>query len=342
MNSEFANVRSAVGGRRRNIRLPLFQAIPAGRKLEARVGRPLERQALASREPAAPAAARIGGPRHPCRRNHRAERRNQASFWRSWSRLGRRRRTVLIQGESGTGKEVVAGIHGLRPAGRPAREGQLRRHPRDAARERALRPRARRVHRRRRAAKGVFEAADGGTLLLDEIGELARACRRSSCACSRTASSRASAAGAARSTCAWSRRPNATSTKCVRGRVPRGPLLPPERDPLRMPPLRERREDIRCSAQHFLRGATQAEGPEARRGFSGERCGARRPRLAGQRPRAAAPVERAVVLCPRPIHRGGRSAPTPCAPPGHRSPGRRGAAVITCPRHAARGRSSAA
>ena len=82
---------------------------------------------------------------------------------------------VLITGESGTGKELVArALHervGARE--RAVRRGQLRRDPRDAARERAVRPRARRVHRRRPAPQaGRFEEADGGTLFLDEIGEL--------------------------------------------------------------------------------------------------------------------------------------------------------------------------
>ena len=59
--------------------------------------------------------------------------------------------TVLIQGESGTGKEIVANaVHAHEPApARPVREGQLRRPDGDAARERALRTRQGRLHRRR-------------------------------------------------------------------------------------------------------------------------------------------------------------------------------------------------
>ena len=60
--------------------------------------------------------------------------------------------SVLITGESGTGKELVAQtIHQLSPrATFPFVAHQLRRDSRDAARERDLRPREGRVHRRRR------------------------------------------------------------------------------------------------------------------------------------------------------------------------------------------------
>ena len=68
--------------------------------------------------------------------------------------------SVLITGESGTGKELVAQtIHQLSPrAGVPVRRDQLRGDSRDAARERDLRPRKRRVHRRRRSAAGLLRA----------------------------------------------------------------------------------------------------------------------------------------------------------------------------------------
>ena len=60
------------------------------------------------------------------------------------------------------------------PAPRPAAgEGELLGDLRRPGRERALRPRARRLHRRAsRARTGRFEVANGGTIFLDEVGEL--------------------------------------------------------------------------------------------------------------------------------------------------------------------------
>ena len=63
--------------------------------------------------------------------------------------------SVLITGESGTGKELVAQTDSsAQPArGVSVRGHQLRGHSRDAARERDLRPREGRVHRRGRSAR---------------------------------------------------------------------------------------------------------------------------------------------------------------------------------------------
>ena len=89
--------------------------------------------------------------------------------------------------------------------------------PDDAHRERVLRPRARRLHRRHRQARRPLRAG-GRRHHLPRRGRraAARAAGRSSCACCRRASSSRSAArGRARSTCASSRRPTATSRRAV-------------------------------------------------------------------------------------------------------------------------------
>ena len=91
------------------------------------------------------------------------------------ARVADSRSTVLITGESGTGKERIArAVHDrFRPQGQAVPRRQLRRDPRGARRERAVRPREGRVHRRhRRASSGIFREAEGGTVLLDEVGEL--------------------------------------------------------------------------------------------------------------------------------------------------------------------------
>ena len=82
--------------------------------------------------------------------------------------------SVLILGESGTGKELLArAVHAQSDAqGGALRGDQLRGDSRAAARERAVRLREGRVHRRRQADAGKIEMADGGTLFLDEIGDM--------------------------------------------------------------------------------------------------------------------------------------------------------------------------
>ncbi len=89
------------------------------------------------------------------RRDARQER-GDAAVFRTIEKVAEYKTTVLVTGESGTGKELVARAIHARPARRQVvRRGQLRRDPGGAARERALRARARRVHRRDQRQAGA-------------------------------------------------------------------------------------------------------------------------------------------------------------------------------------------
>ena len=134
--------------------------------------------------------------------------------------------------------------------------------PRDAARERALRPREGRLHRRDGSdAPGASSWPTAARCSSTRSASCRSRCRRSCCACCRSASSSASAASATlhvdvRVVAATNR----DLESAVReANVPRGPLLPAQRrSRSRVPPLRERREDIPLLARHFLRRRSRA------------------------------------------------------------------------------------
>ena len=112
----------------------------------------------------------------------------------------------------------------------PAR--QLRRHPGDAAREPALRPRARRVHRRRHGAGGALRPREGRhDLPRRDRRPAARASSRSCCAPSRR--KEILPVGSTQPVTVDVRIITATNRDLGQmveaGHVPRGPLLPPER-----------------------------------------------------------------------------------------------------------------
>ena len=156
---------------------------------------------------------------------------------------------MLVEGETGTGKELVArAVHDASPRRRGPfvavdcgalpeglLESELFGHVRGAFTGAA------------NARTGMLVRADGGTLFLDELGrDLADACRRACCACSRSAScARSAATPSARSTCASI----AASRDDLDAEVAAGRFRPDLLYRLAvvrvaLPPLRTRREDI--------------------------------------------------------------------------------------------------
>jgi len=139
-----------------------------------------------------------------------------------------------------------------------ARQGQvprrqLRRDPRAPARERALRSRARRVHRRRPGAQGPLREAEGGSVLLDEIGEMPHKMQAGLLRVLQERKVRpVGGAEEEPSTCGSSSR-QPRSRRDGQGReLPRGSLLPHPRGRGEAPVLRERSEDVPQLVDHFL------------------------------------------------------------------------------------------
>ena len=122
------------------------------KRLRSDASRGADRRTIVGDEPRDPRDARADPPR---RRQRRDRARSPARPARARS-SSRARSTTCRRAAS----EPFVAINCARDAGA-------------AARERAVRPRARRVHRREaRSRAGLFVQAGGGTLFLDEIGEM--------------------------------------------------------------------------------------------------------------------------------------------------------------------------
>ena len=142
--------------------------------------------------------------------------------------------TVLIQGESGTGKEVIANaVHAHSQRGRgPFVKVNCAGAHRDAPRERAVRPREGRIHRRDPRSAGTLQAGRRRHDLPRRDRRACRSrCRRSCCACCRSASSSPWAAPSPiKSNVRVIAATNSDLAKAVSGgQVPRGPVLSPQR-----------------------------------------------------------------------------------------------------------------
>ena len=87
----------------------------------------------------------------------------------------------MISGESGSGKEADRAVHlEAQSSGAEAVcRRQLRGDPDNLIESELLRPRDAAPSRARRAGAGKFEQCDGGTIFLDEIGDMALAAQAS-------------------------------------------------------------------------------------------------------------------------------------------------------------------
>ena len=178
------------------------------------------------------------------------------AVYRTIERVAASRANVLITGESGTGKELVAqAIHDLGPrhgerfvvvncAAIPATlmESELFGHEKGAFTDAS----ARHI--------GKFEAASGGTLFLDEIGEMASAMQAKLL---RALQERTiERLGGAQSIAVDVRVVAATNRdlekEVAQGRFRADLFYRIHVVPIELPPLRERREDVRLLAESFL------------------------------------------------------------------------------------------
>lgn len=175
--------------------------------------------------------------------------------------------TVLITGESGTGKEVVAqAIHDLSTRcespflavncaalSESLLESELFGHERGA------------FTGADKLRKGRFELADGGTLLLDEVSEVSPQIQAKLL---RALQERAFERVGSSVTIGVDVRVLATSNRDLPAAAASGEF---RSDlffrlnvlPLRLPPLRERREDIALLAEHFVGSISRREGRQA-------------------------------------------------------------------------------
>ena len=214
----------------------------------------------------------------------------------------------------------------------PVRRDQLRRDPGDAARERAVRPRARRVHRcGARQARAVRGGRRRDAVPRRGRRAAARRCRPSCCArCRRARSGGSATPRRSRSTSGWSRRRCATSrARSRRAGSARTSTTGSTSCPCAIPPLRERARG-HPAARAVLRSRATPRATTAAR----SRCRTRRSRRCADQPwpgnvrELENVIERALVLADGPAidaavpdHRDdrasgagrrGRGRPRPC------------------------------
>ena len=176
--------------------------------------------------------------------------------------------TVLIQGESGTGKELVAQtIHSLsRRRGRPFLAincGAISPHLMESeifGHEKGSFTGANRQH------LGFFERAHGGTLFLDEVTEMPADLQVKLLRVLETGTfNRVGSTETQRADVRVLGATNRVPERAVAdGKLREDLLYRLNVFPIRLPPLRERREDIGLLADHFLAEICKEEGKEKR------------------------------------------------------------------------------
>lgn len=189
-------------------------------------------------------------------------------------KIARSHSSVLITGENGTGKELVArAIHRL---GARCEEPFLAVNcaaiPEELIASELFGHRKGAFSGAHRDRQGLFEAADGGTLLLDEIGDMEKSLQAKLLrvlqenTLVRVGDTEVRKVDV-RVLCAT----NTDLEKMVRrGRFRRDLYFRIRVMKLAIPPLRERREDIELLAKHFISGAARRHG-KGRKQFS-EQC----------------------------------------------------------------------
>ena len=184
-------------------------------------------------------------------------------IYRVLARLTRTDLTVMITGESGTGKELVARVlHDYgQAAQRPVRRHQLAAIPRELIESELFGHEKGRLHRRaRRAPRGASSRPRAARCSWTRSATCRWRRRRGCCACCRRASTpRWAAARRSRPTCASSPpRTASCKTQIQQGLFREDLYYRLNVVPLRIPPLRERLEDVGDLVRHFLRAAAKA------------------------------------------------------------------------------------
>ena len=204
--------------------------------------------------------------------DRRARARRCASLFEQLDKVVDTRVTVLIEGETGVGKELIAAAvhYRSRRRGQAVRQPELRGDAGEPARERALRPQEGQLHRRPRGQEGPLrDRRRGDALPRRGDRDAASRCRASCCACCRRG--RSAPSGATQEKRVNVRIVAATNRnlekEVAEGRFREDLYYRLKVFPIRVPPLRERREDIPLLAKHFLKRYSAELGKPAA-GFS--------------------------------------------------------------------------